>query len=431
MKGDPGPGAGTAALIAVGTELVADGRPDTNGTHISRELISVGFETVLRMAVADDEALIAQALQDAAQRFSLVVVTGGLGPTVDDVTREAVSRAFGLPLERDERIVREIHEKLARFGRPPGAGPERQAMVPQGAEVMPNDNGTAPGLLISRPGGVRVALMPGVPQEMERMLETQLLPRLKIAVASEGALAPPWSRALKVSGLSESNVQDRVMDLFAPVDPAAPSLTLLTSPGEVTIIARGRDTALVERAIAQARLRLGEAVFAEDVVTSLESAVGSRLRLMSLTVSTAESCTGGLLGAMLTRIPGSSAWFRQGWITYADDAKTSMLGVDDALLERHGAVSEEVAAAMASGARERSGSDLAVSITGIAGPDGATPGKPVGLVYIAIAAQDDSRTTRHLFPGDRENVRLFAARTALNRLRLHIERRSDGATQRE
>jgi len=406
------PAAGQAAIIAVGTELTADGRPETNGTIITRALAPLGYEVAWRVATPDDESSLAHALSDAAARFELVVVTGGLGPTVDDVTREAVARAFGVALRHDERVFASIRARYEHYGRPVPVTAARQAQVPEGAEVLENDAGTAPGLLLRRAGSI-VALLPGVPHEMERMLERRLLPRLPAAGGR-----PAVVRLLKVSGLSESDVQSAVIDLFAKGAASDPALTLLTSPGEVTVVVRGRGAADVERVFAESRRRLGAHVFTEDPRAGLETAAAELLAARGWTVATAESCTGGLLGATLTRVPGSSAWFRQGWITYSNEAKIALLGVEPGLIERHGAVSAEVADAMAGGARRLAGTDVALSITGIAGPDGGTAGKPVGLVYLSMATAALTRSTRHHFPGDRDNIRLFAVRTALNRLRL-------------
>jgi nicotinamide-nucleotide amidase len=408
-----------AALLAVGTELLADGRPDTNGIAISRLLAARGIATGLRVQLPDEVETIARVLGEAASRYPLLIVTGGLGPTMDDVTREALARAFGLGLTEHPAALEQIEARLRSRGRPMTAVSRRQALVPQGAEVLPNPAGTAPGVLLGAPGGARIFLLPGVPHEMHRMMAEQVLPRLA------GAAGPPLAwRALKAAGLTEVQVQEKVADL-ADAHPSA-SLTLLAAPMEITIIFRAGEPREADRLAGLAAGRLGEAVFSEDPDRGLEEATGSLLRERGLTLATAESCTGGLLGSLVTRVPGSSTWYRQGWITYANESKTSALGVPAELWQREGAVSEAVAEAMAAGARRLSGASHALSITGIAGPEGGSPEKPVGLVYIGLASPGGCAVTRHVFPGDRETIRLFAARAALNRLRLAL-RAGEGA----
>ena len=247
-------------------------------------------------------------------------------------------------------------------------------------------------------------------------MQEQVLPLIaRVAPAGEA----PRTRAMKVSGLSELDVQGRILDLFeAEGSREAPALTLLASPAEISVIVRGGDAARVEAIFEQARARLGEHVFAEDLDISLEAAVGRLLASRALKLACAESCTGGMLGALITKVPGSSGWFLQGWVAYANDAKRSMLEMDAALIEKHGAVSPQVAEAMALAARRLSGADIGVGITGIAGPQGGSPEKPVGLVHIGVDTCRGCRTTKHIFPGDRETIRIFAARTALNRVRL-------------
>jgi nicotinamide-nucleotide amidase len=293
----------------------------------------------------------------------------------------------------------------------------RQALLPRGAEALPNAVGTAPGILLRRPEGAVVALLPGVPHEMERMMREQVLPLIE-GVAPGGGTAPR-PRAMKVSGLSELDVQGRILDLFETDGPReAPALTLLASPAEISVIVRGDDAARVEAIFEQARSRLGEHVFAEDLDIALEAAVGRLLASRALTLACAESCTGGMLSALVTKVPGCSRWFLQGWVAYANEAKRSMLEMDAALVEKHGAVSAQVAEGMALAARRLSRADIGVGITGIAGPEGGSAEKPVGLVHIGVDTRLGCRTTTHVFPGDRETIRLFAARTALNRVRL-------------
>ncbi|HEY3174373.1 MAG TPA: CinA family nicotinamide mononucleotide deamidase-related protein [Candidatus Polarisedimenticolia bacterium] len=412
-----GRGALRTVVIAIGTELLEDGRPDTNGVFVSRMLASRGIRTARRVQVGDDEEEIASALRQAGRDFPVVVVTGGLGPTIDDVTREALSRAFDLDLVEEPALLEEMARRYRSRGREMNRWAARQALLPRGARALPNAGGTAPGIVLGLPAGGLMVLLPGVPHEMERMMREQVLPLIEeLGPAGAGAAR---ALAMKVSGLTEMEVQERIIDLFDQGSPReGPSLTLLASPAEISVIVRGDDAPRVDSIFRQIRERLGEAVFGEDLEAGLETAVGRLLSSRGLTLACAESCTGGMMGAMATRVPGSSAWFLQGWVTYSDEAKRTMLQIDAALIERHGAVSAEIAMAMALAARRLSGADIGAAITGIAGPEGGSAEKPVGLVHIAVATRHGCRQTRHLFPGDREAIRLFASRTALNRVRL-------------
>ncbi len=408
----------TAAILAVGTELLSDGRVDTNGVTLSRVLAAEGVATGLRLQLADDPEAIGTWLARCADAFPVVIVSGGLGPTLDDVTRDAVSAAFGLPLRRDARVLSGLEARYRSRGREVTEPVARQADVPAGAVVLPNRDGTAPGLLLERPGGGVVVLLPGVPHEMERIMTEEALPRLRgLWSGRADAEAPIVRPGLKVAGLYEVDVQSRVADLF---EGHPEWLTLLASAGEITVIVGAPDPVRARELLRGVRARLGDHVFTEDPDEGLEHVVARGLTESGLRLAIAESCTGGLLGSMLTRVPGASSWFVQGWITYSDDSKHAALGVDPGLIRRCGAVSAEVAEAMAAAARERSGADLAVSITGIAGPDGGTTEKPVGLVYIGLADADASRATKHRFPGGRETVRMLSARNALDRIRRRL-----------
>jgi nicotinamide-nucleotide amidase len=406
-----------AAIIAVGTELVLDGRSDTNGVTVARLLASRGIDARMRLIVPDDEEEIALALEDVQRRFQIIIVTGGLGPTIDDVTREAACKAFDLDLQEDRGVLDSLKERCRALGREMSSQSARQAMVPHGATVLPNASGTAPGLQLTV-AGTSIFLLPGVPHEMELMMRDHVLNRLDVLGLRAGS-PRSVSRALKVSGMTEVEVQERILDLLGqPGEARAIDLTLLASPAEITVILRGAREDLIAHAFERVRERLGRAVFAEDLDTGIEAAVGRALEKRGLSLAAAESCTGGLLAEMITRVPGSSSWFTQAWVTYCNEAKISLLGIEPALIVRHGAVSAEVAEAMAEAARRISGASIAVSISGIAGPSGASPGKPIGLAYLGVADRVGTRVTRHLFAGDREAIRLFSARTTLNRVRL-------------
>ncbi len=413
---------GATALIAVGTELLRHGRRDTNAEDLSRILGARGYTVALRVVAGDDAADIAGALTMAAGRCGLVVVTGGLGPTRDDVTREGFLGAFGVPLREDPATRRALEEFVRARAATLSDTAARQALFPESAEILANPIGTAPGFLIRLTGDRLCAALPGVPAEMRRMVVHELLPRIEALQAGPGwrgvvPAAGVSTVCLKTSGLTEARVQEVLSGLFD--DAGGCDLTLLTVPGEITFLARGSGDAA--RAVqAEARRLLGPHVFTEDPDDHLERCVGDLLASRGETVATAESCTGGILSALLTSLPGASRWFLQGWTVYTDRSKTGALDVPAALIEAHGAVSEAVAREMASRARARAGSDWALAITGIAGPDGGTPDKPVGTVWIALEGSGAQEALRCRFGGDRETIRMLSARCALDRLRRRI-----------
>ncbi|MFQ5701370.1 MAG: CinA family nicotinamide mononucleotide deamidase-related protein [Acidobacteriota bacterium] len=409
-----------AALVAVGTELLAEGGADTNGDELNRTLAEKGIGTALRITLPDELEAIGQAVRKLSGRFPLVIVTGGLGPTEDDVTREGVSTGLGLPLHEDAGILAGLRERYHRRGRTVSAHSARQALVLEGSDVLPNALGTAPGLLVTRPDDHVVVLLPGVPCEMRRMLRDEVLPRLAAAARRAGwrgvrVGSPLAACTAKVTGLSEPEVQHRLDGMSD--DPSVRHLTILASPGEITVIVRGDRP---ERIRADLRRRLGPNLFSERSDEGLEDVVGRLLAGRGSTLATAESCTGGLLGSLITRVPGSSGWFLGGWVTYTDASKISMLGIPSDLLAHHGAVSEQIAREMAAGARRLSGATHGLSVTGLAGPGGATTEKPVGLVWFGIADAGGCQATRGTFGGDRETIRLVAARRALDMLRRQL-----------
>ncbi len=406
----------SAALVAIGTELILDGRQDTNGSWIAARLSDLGFDVTRRLLLPDDEAEIAAALRDLDGRTGVVVVTGGLGPTSDDLTREGLSRAFGLQLREDPTIHARIAERARSRGIRMSAWAARQAQVPATALVLDNRAGTAPGLLVSRPSGTRFFLIPGVPHEMEHLMTAEVLPRLQEAGTSRSTQAMQTSR-FKVAGMAEAEVEEALEGLFVHGAGTPGALTLLASPGEISVILRSRHEAWLERAASAARARLGDRIFTEDLDEGLEHAVGRLMRQRSLTLASAESCTGGLLGQLITRVPGASEWYRQGWITYTNSSKTLSLGVDKEAIDSHGAVSAEVARSMAEAARALAGADFGIGITGVAGPGGGTAAKPVGLTFIAVAGAGGCAPRRFMLGGDRYTNRLFAARLALHLMR--------------
>jgi nicotinamide-nucleotide amidase len=412
-----------AAIVAIGDELVLGQVVDTNSAWLSARLAARGVMTLLHKTVPDDVDATAGAVREAAQAADLVIVTGGLGPTQDDLTREALARVLGVPLERHAPSVERIAAFFRRIGRAMPDANQAQAMCPRGARMLDNDWGTAPGIE-ARVGRARVFAVPGVPREMEGMFGRYILP----------AIADPSGRsilteALRTFGAGESAVAEKLGELMRR--DRRPTVGTTASAGVVTVRIRSDfpTAAEAERELAatvqEAERRLGDVVFGRGDVT-LAQAVGEQLRRRGKTLVTAESCTGGLVGKLLTDVPGSSAYYLGGWVVYANRAKSSELGVAAELIERHGAVSDAVARAMAEGALARSGADYGAALTGIAGPDGGTADKPVGTVWVALARSGQSaavvKSERFRFPGTREVVRERAALTALNILRLDLLR---------
>lgn len=405
-----------AELIAVGSELLLFGRSDTNGDWIARRLAVRGVDVGSRTIVGDDEQEIADAITRARARSTLLIVTGGLGPTVDDVTREAFARSLGVPLVTDERVREELLARIRSRGYKVLASADRQARHPLGCELVRNPVGSAPGLL-HRGTPCWTLVLPGVPGEMRAMFE-EAAKYLDVLPAG-GA---PFARFL-VGGLPESEVDDRVRDLIGVS--ACARVTILAAEGGVELHVLGiggdREAARieVERIASEIRARLGAAVGAQGEET-LAAVVVRLLASRAQTLAVAESCTGGLLGGAVTSVPGSSSVFLGGFIVYANALKIAELGIDAAMLGREGAVSEPVARAMAEGARSRAGTDWAVSITGVAGPDGGTESKPVGLVWIAAASASGTQARRLLLGGDRAAIRARSVSAALELLRRAI-----------
>ena len=405
-----------AAILAIGTELLGPGRRDTNSAWLIERLAPLGVAALWRAEIADDAPRIAGLLRAGLESAELVLVTGGLGPTEDDRTRGALASALGVPLERDEEMVRRIAALFASRGRVAGPRQALQADRPAGAAWIDNPLGSAPGILVERDGCLLAAL-PGVPAEMHAMFEASLAPR--IAARRLPALA---RRRLHIAGRPESWVDDAVRDLYAT---EGTETTILASGGLVELIlsARGVDSAAawdrVRDLEARMRERLGTDVFGVEEET-LASVVGRLLVARGSTVAVAESCTGGLLGAALTSVPGSSAWFRGGLVCYADDLKSALAGVPGELIRRHGAVSAPVAQALATGARAACNADFGLGVTGVAGPEGGTDEKPVGTVHVALDDGAEGGGKRLDWPGDRQLIRRRAVATALDLLRRRL-----------
>jgi nicotinamide-nucleotide amidase len=398
-------------LLTIGTELLLGFTLDTNGAEIARALGAIGVRIVRRTSVGDTPDAIRDAVGGALARTGAVLTTGGLGPTRDDLSKTVVADLFGMPLDFDEEVWRALSERFARMGRQPAPSNRSQAEVPRGATVLPNRWGTAPGLWFEGPPGL-VIMLPGVPGEMRKLVEHEVVPRL--APRSRGGVIR--SRVVRTTGIPESTLAERLGQIERDVAP----LTLAYLPGfdgvDLRLSAWGlpADDADARLAAGAALLRERAGSFAygegED---DLAAIVLDRARRHGLRIGTAESCTGGLVGARLTEIPGSSDVFLGSVVCYADELKTALLGVDARLIAAEGAVSEPVAKAMAQGALGRLGVDLAVAVTGIAGPGGGGEAKPVGTVWLAVAHGDTVDARRIQVPGDRHNVRVRSAQAAL------------------
>ena len=410
----------TAVVVAVGSELLTPARVDTNSLFLTRALNELGVELRYKVVVGDDRGDIGAALLAGAAQADIVVVTGGLGPTEDDVTRDALAAAFGLPLAEDGEVAAAIRSRFAARGLEMPAINRRQALVPRGAAVLPNPEGSAPGLWIERPDAVCIVL-PGPPGELRGMFEEVVRTRLAAACGRQGI----FRRVLRVSGRPESYVDEVAAPVYSRwlSAPAPITTSVLASRGEVELQlaarAAGREEA--DRALAAATGELA-AVLGRDLVSSdgalLEEVVGRLLRARGRRVAVAESCTGGLIASRLTDVPGSSEYVHAGWVAYHNAAKTVLLGVDERLIEVHGAVSEPVARALAEGCRKRAGTDYGLGVTGIAGPGGGSPEKPVGTVCVALAGPGEQVRVRRLnLPGDRQRVKHFASQAALDLLR--------------
>jgi nicotinamide-nucleotide amidase len=411
-------------LITIGDELLLGFTVDTNAAHISRALAANGIEIVRRTTVGDDAEKIVPAVREAIERTGAVITTGGLGPTSDDLTKPAIARIFGRKMKLDEEYAAKLEERWrSRF--PTTSYPQNnrtQAEIPEGARILTNRHGTAPGIWLEDEKGRWVAMMPGVPREMRGMLKEELLPAL--LARGEGGGSVVLSGTLRTTGIAESAIAELLGPHFLG-DPGTElgSLPLAYLPGvagvdlRITVKGLPRELAepLVRKAIQKVRTKMEAYAYGEDE-TDLAAVVLDKCRALGLKLAVAESCTGGMLGERLTSIPGSSDVFLGGIIAYHNDVKRDALGVNAGDIERYGAVSEQVALQMAAGARERMNAQIGVSITGIAGPGGGTEEKPVGLVWVAVH-HADGRARRFHVPGDRNEIRQRAAQAALEMVR--------------
>ena len=405
-----------AELLAIGSELLGPLRTETNSLWLTERLLDAGIEVAGRVTIADDLAFLESALRGALSRADVVIATGGLGPTADDLTREAAAAAAGRALRRDPAILEGLRARFARYGRSMSATNEKQADVIDGAEALRNSRGTAPGQMLAD-GGRLLVLLPGPPGEMKPMFEEEVLPRLR---ARTGATRVVRRRVLRIAAMPESEVDEIAAPVYGRFE--NPKTTILGAAGQVELhlVAHGDSPpeaeGRIEELAAELRSALAGRIYGEDG-GELPQVVVDLLRGRGLTLALAESCTGGLLSARLTEVPGVSAVLDRAFVTYANRAKVEETGVDPALLDAHGAVSAEVATAMAEGAMRAARTDVGIGVTGIAGPDGGTAEKPVGLVFVATTGAAGVRVRRNHFPGGRERVRFQATQVALEMLR--------------
>lgn len=408
-------------VITVGTELLLGHSLDTNALDLGTALAAAGIEITRRTTVSDQAAAVADAVREALHRSGAVLTTGGLGPTRDDLTKQAVAGVFGVPLVLNEAVLRQIEERFRRFGRPMTPSNRIQAELPRGAVALPNPRGTAPGIWLEDEAGRLVIMLPGVPVEMRGLLVEQVLPRLVARARATGA-APVVvrSRTLRTTGTPESALAERL----AVIEDGLGSLTLAYLPSTAGVdlrltawaMAPEQADRLLGDAVEKLRRELSHRCYGEEPA-DLAGVVLDLLRRRTHQLAVAESCTGGMLGARLTAIPGASDTFVGGVIAYSDRVKTALLEVPQATLEQYGAVSEPTVRAMAEGAARAFGVECALAVTGIAGPAGGTPEKPVGFVWLAARHRGETRTRQRQFLGERDEIRARSAQAALDLLR--------------
>ncbi|MCF7956048.1 MAG: competence/damage-inducible protein A [Phycisphaerae bacterium] len=406
-----------AAIISIGNELLSGLTVDTNAAFLSERLMSVGVPTVCGYTVGDDVEMIVEAIGSAANHSDVVLITGGLGPTDDDLTRSALAWFLGVELVLDDGLLRDMAAFFKKRGYHMADKNRVQAYLPKGASALTNELGTAPGIMAEYQGKT-IVCMPGVPYEMKKMFDDSVLPIF------DGAEKVVVSKKLRCFGAGESTVAENLGDLMErgrnPLINCTVDGSIITLHIVATAASRKEAKSMIAEDESSLYDILGPIVYGSDNDT-LSTVVGKLLIKKNKTIAVAESCTGGLVAKMLTDTPGCSDYFTYGWVTYSNEAKTTQLGIDADLINQHGAVSECIAAKMAAGARKKAGSSIGIGITGIAGPTGSTEHKPLGLVYICVDVDGDSEVKRYVFLHDREKVRLRAALTALDLLRLRLQ----------
>ena len=412
-------GVSRAAIIAVGSEMLTPSKIDTNSLFITEQLNLLGIQVAFKSIVGDDRGDLETAVRDALTRVELLICCGGLGPTDDDLTRPVVADVLQRPLVEDETITARIRARFQGRGLEMPEINRRQAMVPAGGSVLPNVNGTAPGLWIEH-GHQLVLLLPGPPRELKPMMTALAEGRLRERAGGMALVR----RVIRITGRSESHTDEAVQPFYAEwLRASVPiSATILASLGQIELhltaccASRGDADAALDRAVEQVKRVMGLHVYSTDG-RGLEEVLGEMLATRTLMIAIAESCTGGLIASRLTDVPGSSRYLERGVVTYSNASKTDLLGVPAEMIAAHGAVSEPVAKAMAEGVRTRSGVDIGVGVTGIAGPDGGTPDKPVGTVCVAAASAAGTRVRTFRFVGGREMVKFQASQGALDMVR--------------
>ena len=415
-----------AEIISVGTELLLGQIVDTNAPYLSRVLSTLGIDVFHRITVGDNTARLAEALRTALSRADLVITIGGLGPTQDDLTKETIAEVLGQKMVADPESEKVIRAFFDRRGLPIAQSNLKQALKPESGIAVPNSVGTAPGTIVEKDGKIVIAL-PGPPAELIPMVESSIVPYLSHSPRRTGAPTVIVSRVLRVCGIGESAAEEKVKDLLSSTNP---TIAPYAQSGEVhfrvSAKAPDKDTALrmISGLEQKAWERLGDYIYGVDEDT-LESVVVHMLIERKLKLALAESCTGGLISHRVTNVPGSSETYLAGITAYSNAAKADFLGVPPELIKRHGAVSPEVAESMAFGAAARTGADVALGVTGIAGPGGGTPEKPVGLVYIGLKTPEGVDVTKSIFGGSRQEIKQRASQAALNMVRMYlIEHRS-------
>lgn len=404
-----------AEIIAVGSEMLTPQRIDTNSLWLTEKLNDLGVEVTQKTIIGDDRGRLAAAVAAALDRVPLLLITGGLGPTEDDITREAVAQALRRRLLFSQEICDSIEARFRRLGRDMAPINRRQAFLIEGADKLANPNGTAPGQWLDLPGGM-VLLLPGPPRELKPMFEDHCLPLLRERLPQSFIR----TRFYRVAGMGESDLDALISPIYKPY--ANPVTTILAAEGDVQVHLRAQCNsveeadALADEVGAKILEALGDRVYSTNG-DPLEAAVGRLLLHRKATLAVAESCTAGLLGSRITEVPGSSEWFLGGFQVYGQAMKTRLLGLDEAMVDTQGVVSEAVALAMAESARDRTGATYALSITGEAGPESSSPGVEPGTVWIGFAGPHDVEAKMYRFPNGRQRVRKFAAQTALNLLR--------------
>src|SRR5581483_3925830 len=407
-----------AEIIAVGSELLTAQRVDTNSLFLTDGLNSIGVEVVTKCVVGDDLHRLADAIRRAVARCEIVILSGGLGPTEDDLTRDAVALALDRKLIFHPEIAEQLEQRFAAMKRKMAEVNRRQAFIIEGAEILPNDRGTAPGQWIDE-GDVSIMLLPGPPHELKAMFQRQAMPRLERKAPRQSI----ETIVMRVAGMAESDLDQLISPVYKKYE--NPATTILAAAGDIQVHLRARCStaaeadALLAEVAGPIELLLGDRIYSRNG-DSLESVVGDMLRGQRATVAVAESCTGGMLGERFTSVAGSSDYFIGGFITYTNEMKIGMLGVAPELLQEHSAVSKAVAEAMAQGARRRTGATYALSITGIAGPATGTESAPVGTTFIALADAAGTQVLQRQFLGDRTRIRTFASQLALDLLRRRI-----------